>query len=193
MTHLYQTIMSFLIIIGIYSLGRLFPPSVHSGGSRGRHILSPWGSWGYPLSWGYWGSWASQRYQISQRYQRSQWSQRYWASPRSWGSRGYPAYPASPAALADFASREFCAPLSSRQSCRYVGSWGCGGYWAPWASWERLMALPHSSRSKKVSKKSKLFCHVLDLMQGLQKGDGPRKGMDFYQTSKTGMRKHVSC
>ena len=50
--------------------------------------------------------------------------------------------------------------------------------------------LHHFLVSKKVDKKSKLQCHVLDFMWGLQKGDVPRKEMEAYQPSKAGMRYH---
>ena len=103
--------MSFLIMIGTHSWGRLFPPSVHSGGIRGRNLLASWGSWGY---WGYPASPASQRSQ---------------------GSR------ASPASPADLASRAFHVSQASRVSWQSRGSWGCGGSWASWASWSLILGV----------------------------------------------------
>ena len=113
LTYLQQTQMSFLIMIGTHGWERLFPPSVCSGGSRGRHLLASWGSW---------GSWGSRSFQASQAS---------WRSRGSRGSRGSPASPASPAA---FTSRVFRASWVSRGSCRYGGAWGCGGFRAYWAS-----------------------------------------------------------
>ena len=44
--------------------------------------------------------------------------------------------------------------------------------------------------SKKVAKKLKLGCHLLDFTQDLQRGDVPRKEMEASQPSKTGMIEH---
>ena len=99
--------MSFLIMIGAHSWGQLFPPSVRSGGSRGRHLLASWGSWRYPVSRGSQGS------------RRSQWSL---------GSQGSTA---SPAALE---SRAVCVYWEPRWFWQSGGSWGCGGSWASWVS-----------------------------------------------------------
>ena len=116
-TYLQQIKMSFLIMIGTHSWGRLFSTSVCRVVLRGRHLLSYWGSLGYPFSWGYWGSLESLR---------SQSSQRYWASWRFW------LYQGSPESPVDLASRAFCVSWESQGSWHSGGSWGCGGSWAYW-------------------------------------------------------------